>query len=150
MFILQWNARSLTANGQEFKQYISTLKTKPDVTSSISTYWISVFPPLLSFSPLYYTLQYYLLSLIVNQNTYFSKLWKAYLDFVLLPHSCVHRGTTVSFYYSFFLGSIWDAAPNIIPPKTFNFPSLNILNLLQSASIILLFHTVLYHFLFLY
>ena len=29
--ILQWNARSLIANGQEFKTYIYQLKEKPDV-----------------------------------------------------------------------------------------------------------------------
>lgn len=29
--ILQWNARSLIANGQEFKQYVSTLQNKPHV-----------------------------------------------------------------------------------------------------------------------
>lgn len=29
--ILQWNARSLIANGQEFKRYVQQLKVKPDV-----------------------------------------------------------------------------------------------------------------------
>ena len=31
MIILQWNARSLIANGQEFKGFIEELKDKPDV-----------------------------------------------------------------------------------------------------------------------
>lgn len=31
LIILQWNARSLCANGQEFKGYISHMKEKPDV-----------------------------------------------------------------------------------------------------------------------
>lgn len=30
-FILQWNAHSLIANGQEFKRYVSELPSKPDV-----------------------------------------------------------------------------------------------------------------------
>ena len=30
-FILQWNARSLIANGQEFKRYIYDLEHKPDI-----------------------------------------------------------------------------------------------------------------------
>lgn len=31
MIILQWNARSLIANGQEFKGFINDLKNKPEV-----------------------------------------------------------------------------------------------------------------------
>lgn len=31
MYILQWNARSLIANGQEFKKYISELPQQPDI-----------------------------------------------------------------------------------------------------------------------
>lgn len=31
MLILQWNARSLLANGQDFKQFIDSRKEKPDV-----------------------------------------------------------------------------------------------------------------------
>ncbi len=31
LIVLQWNARSLCANGQEFKVYISQMKEKPDV-----------------------------------------------------------------------------------------------------------------------
>lgn len=31
MLILQWNARSLIANGQDFKQFIYSQKIKPDV-----------------------------------------------------------------------------------------------------------------------
>lgn len=31
MLILQWNARSLIANGQDFKQFIYSRKEKPDL-----------------------------------------------------------------------------------------------------------------------
>lgn len=31
LILLQWNARSLISNGQEFKKYIDTLEEKPDV-----------------------------------------------------------------------------------------------------------------------
>ena len=31
MYILQWNARSLIANGQELKRFVSTLENKPEV-----------------------------------------------------------------------------------------------------------------------
>ena len=31
MLILQWNARSLIANGQEFKQYIYSQREQPDL-----------------------------------------------------------------------------------------------------------------------
>lgn len=31
MLILQWNARSLIANGQDFKQFIGTREEKPEV-----------------------------------------------------------------------------------------------------------------------
>jgi len=31
MLILQWNARSLIANGQDFKQFIRNRREKPDV-----------------------------------------------------------------------------------------------------------------------
>ena len=31
VIILQWNARSLLANGQEFKQFIKEMATKPDI-----------------------------------------------------------------------------------------------------------------------
>lgn len=31
LFILQWNARSLIANGQELKSYIQNLTDKPDI-----------------------------------------------------------------------------------------------------------------------
>lgn len=31
MIILQWNARSIIANGQEFKGFIKELKKKPEV-----------------------------------------------------------------------------------------------------------------------
>lgn len=31
LLILQWNARSLIANGQEFKGFIQNLNVKPDV-----------------------------------------------------------------------------------------------------------------------
>lgn len=31
MLILQWNARSLLANGQDFKQFIDSRSVKPDV-----------------------------------------------------------------------------------------------------------------------
>ena len=31
MVILQWNVRSLLANGQEFKQFIVGMQAKPDV-----------------------------------------------------------------------------------------------------------------------
>lgn len=31
VFVLQWNARSLLANGQEFKKYVDDLPSKPDV-----------------------------------------------------------------------------------------------------------------------
>lgn len=31
LIILQWNARSLIANGQEFKKYVENLKEKPNV-----------------------------------------------------------------------------------------------------------------------
>jgi hypothetical protein len=32
--ILQWNARSLIANGQEFKKYVIDFEMKPDVMCS--------------------------------------------------------------------------------------------------------------------
>ncbi len=31
LLIFQWNARSLIANGQEFKKFISDLENKPDI-----------------------------------------------------------------------------------------------------------------------
>jgi len=31
LVILQWNARSLVANGLEFKGYVNKMETKPDV-----------------------------------------------------------------------------------------------------------------------
>ena len=31
LFVLQWNARSLIANGQEFKKYLDNLGGKPNV-----------------------------------------------------------------------------------------------------------------------
>ena len=31
LILLQWNARSLIANGQEFKKYIDNLRQKPNV-----------------------------------------------------------------------------------------------------------------------
>lgn len=31
MFILQWNARSLLSNGQDFKQFIDSRSVKPDI-----------------------------------------------------------------------------------------------------------------------
>lgn len=34
--ILQWNARSLIANGQEFKKYVIDLEIKPDVICVLS------------------------------------------------------------------------------------------------------------------
>ncbi len=31
MLLLQWNARSLIANGQDFKQFIASRREKPDI-----------------------------------------------------------------------------------------------------------------------
>ncbi len=31
ILLLQWNARSLLANGQEFKKYVDELSSKPDI-----------------------------------------------------------------------------------------------------------------------
>ncbi len=33
ILLMQWNARSLLANGQEFKKYIEELSSKPSVCS---------------------------------------------------------------------------------------------------------------------
>lgn len=30
-YVLQWNARSLVANGQEFKRFVDAFKERPDV-----------------------------------------------------------------------------------------------------------------------
>ena len=40
LLILQWNARSLISNGQEFKRYIHNLKDKPDVICFQETWLI--------------------------------------------------------------------------------------------------------------
>lgn len=37
--IIQWNARSLLANGQDFKKYIDELNSKPSVVC-IQEYWL--------------------------------------------------------------------------------------------------------------
>ena len=37
-FILQWNARSLIANG-EYKRYIYDLEHKPDIQAPAKTFW---------------------------------------------------------------------------------------------------------------
>ncbi len=35
ILLMQWNARSLLANGQEFKKYIEELSSKPSVICSV-------------------------------------------------------------------------------------------------------------------
>lgn len=46
LIVLQWNARSLIANGQEFKKYIDNLKEKPNIICIQET-WLK---PLLNFT----------------------------------------------------------------------------------------------------
>lgn len=41
IFILQWNARSLISNGQEFKKYIDDLNEKPDIVCVQESWLIS-------------------------------------------------------------------------------------------------------------
>jgi len=40
LIILQWNARSLIANGQEFKKYVEDVKEKPNVICVQETWLI--------------------------------------------------------------------------------------------------------------